>query len=330
MTHALFGNNFLTMVVLVFIALMLLMEGLYLLWRSHRSQGARQLQQRLQSLQQAAGDPTQINVLRERALSELPTLQRTLARLRSARHMDRLLQQAGSDWSVSRLLLTSAACAVVALMAASQLARLPGLPALAVGAACALLPWFYLRRQRARRLHQIERQLPEALDLVTRALRAGHTFPIGMQMIAQEMRGPIAAEFSLVHDEISFGASLEQALTHLSERVPITDLRYFVVSVLIQRESGGNLTEILSNLSRLIRERLKLLSKVRVLSADGRLSGWIIGLMPFALAGAFNLVNPKFISTLWTDPIGITIVKYMLGLMAVGVLMLRHIVRIRV
>lgn len=330
MTHALFGNNFLTLVVLVFIALMLLMEGLYLFWRSHRSQNARQLQRRLQSLQQARGDSKQINVLRERAMSDVPTLQRTLARLRSARQLDELIQQAGVNWSVSRLLLTSAACGAVALMMSSQLARLPGLPALGVGAAGALLPWFYLRHQRSRRLKQIERQLPEALDLITRALRAGHTFPIGMHMIAEEMQGPIADEFRLVHDEISFGASLEQALTHLSERVPITDLRYFVVSVLIQRESGGNLAEILGNLSRLIRERFKLLSRVRVLSADGRLSGWIIGLMPFALAGAFNLINPKFISTLWTDPIGIAIVKYMLGLMAVGALMLRHIVRIRV
>jgi tight adherence protein B len=330
MTHALFGNNFLTLVVLVFIALMLLMEGLYLFWRSHRSQNARQLQRRLQSLQQARGDSKQINVLRERAMSDVPTLQRTLARLRSARQLDELIQQAGVNWSVSRLLLTSAACGAVALMMSSQLARLPGLPALAVGAASALLPWLYLRHQRGRRLNQIERQLPEALDLITRALRAGHTFPTGMQMISEEMRGPIATEFRLVNDEISFGASLEQALTNLSERVPITDLRYFVVSVLIQRESGGNLAEILGNLSRLIRERFKLLSKVRVLSADGRLSGWIIGLMPFALAGAFNLINPKFISTLWTDPIGIAIVKYMLGLMAVGALMLRHIVRIRV
>ena len=330
MSHALFGNNFLTMVVLVFIALMLLMEGLYLFWRAHRSQGARQLQQRLQSLQQAAEAHKQVNVLRERALSDLPTLQRTLARLRSARRMDHLIQQAGSDWSVSRLLLTSAVCGAMGLMAAIQWARLPGLIALVVGMACALMPWAYLRHQRGRRLNQIERQLPEALDLITRALRAGHTFPIGMHMISEEMRGPIASEFRLVHDEISFGASLEQALVHLSERVPITDLRYFVVSVLIQRESGGNLTEILSNLSRLIRERLKLLSKVRVLSADGRLSGLIIGLLPFVLGGAFYLLNPKFISPLWTDPIGITIVKYMLGLMAVGMVMLRHIVRIRV
>ena len=120
-----------------------------------------------------------------------------------------------------------------------------------------------------------------------------------------------------------------QALTHLSERVPLTDLRYFVVAVLIQRESGGNLTEMLGNLSRLIRERLKLMGKVRVLSSEGRLSAWILALMPFFLAGVMNLVNPEFMTPLWTDPMGITIIKYMLSMMVIGVLIMRKIIKIR-
>jgi len=123
---------------------------------------------------------------------------------------------------------------------------------------------------------------------------------------------------------------MEQALTNLSERIPLTDLRYFIVSVLIQRDSGGNLTEVLSNLSRLIRERLKLMSKVKVLSSEGRLSAWILGVMPFALAGVMYLVNPDFMAPLWTDPIGISIIKYMLILMVFGILILRKIIRIHV
>src|SRR6185369_16409077 len=121
-----------------------------------------------------------------------------------------------------------------------------------------------------------------------------------------------------------------QALEHLGERVPITDLRYFIVAVLIQRESGGNLTEILGNLAMLVRERLKLQARVRVLSSEGRMSAWILGLMPFALGGAMYLVNPKFMTPLWTDPIGITIMKYTLGLMAIGVVIMRRIIRIRI
>ena len=173
---------------------------------------------------------------------------------------------------------------------------------------------------------KIERQLPDALDLMTRALRAGHAFSSALKMAGEEMAEPIAGEFRTVHDEVNFGVSLEQALTHLSERVPLTDLRYFVVAVLIQRDSGGNLTEILGNLSRLIRERLKLLAKVKVLSSEGRMSAWILGLMPFFLAGVMNLANPKFMSPLWTDPIGISIIKYMLTLMLIGVVIMRRII----
>ena len=144
------------------------------------------------------------------------------------------------------------------------------------------------------------------------------------------MAEPIAKEFRIVHDEVNFGVELQQALTNLSKRVPLTDLRYFIVSVLIQRESGGNLTEVLGNLSRLIRERLKLMSKVRVLSSEGRLSAWILGIMPFALAGVMYLLNPEFMAPLWSDPIGISIIKYMLILMAFGILILKKIIKIRV
>jgi tight adherence protein B len=176
----------------------------------------------------------------------------------------------------------------------------------------------------------MEKQLPEALDLVTRALRAGHSFASGVQMIGDEMTDPIASEFRMVADEVNFGVSLQQALTNLSERVPLTDLRYFVVAVLIQRDSGGNLTEVLGNLSRLIRDRLKLLARVRVLSSEGRLSAWILGLMPFALVALLNVFNPEFMAPLWTDPIGQTVLKYMLVLMLVGIVLLRKIVKIRV
>ena len=149
-------------------------------------------------------------------------------------------------------------------------------------------------------------------------------------MVGEEMSEPIAGEFRVVSDEVNFGVSLQQALTHLSDRLPITDLRYFVVAVLIQRDSGGNLTEVLGNLSRLIRERLKLFAKIRVLSSEGRLSAWVLGVMPFALAGGMYLVNPDFMAPLWHDPIGQSIIRTMLVLMAVGLLILRRIVRIKV
>jgi tight adherence protein B len=199
-----------------------------------------------------------------------------------------------------------------------------------VGAVFALTPLLYVSHKRNRRLSKFERQLPEALDLMTRALRSGHAFSSALQMVGEEMAEPIAGEFRIVHDEVNFGVALQQALMNLSERIPLTDLRYFTVSVLIQRESGGNLTEVLGNLSRLIRERLKLMARVKILSSEGRLSAWILGVMPFALAGVMFMTNPEFMSPLWTDPIGISIIKYMLILMAIGALILIKIVKIRV
>jgi tight adherence protein B len=198
------------------------------------------------------------------------------------------------------------------------------------GMALAIVPWLYVQRKRWIRLRKIERQLPEALDLLTRALRSGHAFSSALQMLGEEMAEPIAGEFRIVRDEVNFGVALSQALMNLCERVPVTDLRYFVVSVLIQRDSGGNLTEVLSNLSRLIRERMKLFGKIRVLSSEGRLSAWILGLMPLGMVALLEFANPEFIEPLWTDPIGIAIVKTLVVLMAIGVLVLIKIIRIRV
>jgi tight adherence protein B len=188
----------------------------------------------------------------------------------------------------------------------------------------------YVARKRTQRMRKIEHQLPDALDLMTRALRAGHAFSSSLQMATEEIQDPLAAELRATHDEVNYGVSMQQALTNLSQRVPSMDVRYFVVAVLIQRESGGNLTEILSNLSRLIRERLKLMARVRVLSSEGRLSALILIIMPFLLAGLLVLFNPEFMRPLWTDPLGISMVKVLLVMMAVGMVMLRQIVRIRV
>lgn len=324
------GNSLFMVVVLVFVAVLLLLEGLYLMWKTYKGPEARKLERRLQALSGSGDGTPQAVLLKERMLSEVPALQRWLLRVPRAQALDRMIVQSGLDWTVSKLLLGCAALGVMGFMAVSGLAHQSEFFGLLAGAALALLPFVFLLHRRAKRLRRIEAQLPEALDLVTRALRAGHAFSSGLQMIGEEMTEPIASEFRVVHDEVNFGVSLQQALTNLSERIPITDLRYFVVAVLIQRDSGGNLTEVLANLSRLIRERLKLLAKVRVLSSEGRLSAWVLGVMPFGLAGGMNLVNPEFMSLLWTDPIGIAIIKTMLVLMVIGILILRRIVRIHV
>jgi tight adherence protein B len=327
---SLLSNSFLVLLVLVFIAVLLLLEGLYLMWRSHRGPEAKKLQTRLQSLSATRDRTPQTQLLRQRMMSELPALERYMQAMPRVRGLDRAIVQAGLHWSVSKLLLACAFLGTTAMLAVVFGAHESFLWGLLAGVLVGSLPYMFVRYKAAQRLAKLERQLPEALDLIIRALRAGHAFSSALKMTGEEMPEPIAGEFRTVHDEVNFGVSLQQALTHLSERVPLTDLRYFVVAVLIQRESGGNLTEILSNLSRLIRERLKLMARVKVLSSEGRMSAWILGLMPFFLAALMNFANPKFMSPLWTDPIGISILKWLFVMMLVGVVMMRKIIRIRV
>lgn len=315
---------------LTFLAVVLLLGALNSLWQTYKGASAKKIEKRLRTLEASYDTSAQSALLKERMFSQVPVIERLLLSLPRAKRLDQFILQSGRDWPVSRLLLGSLAVGLLTYALLWVLLLQPFLLALSGALAVGLLPWLHLIRLRNKRMTKLELQLPEALDLMGRALRSGHAFPSALQMVGEEMPDPIACEFRAVHDEVNFGVSLQQALTNLTERVPLTDLRYFVVSVLIQRESGGNLTEVLGNLSQLIRARLKLLAKVRVLTSEGRLSAWILALMPFVLAALMNTFNPKFMSPLWTDPIGVEIVKYMLLTMGLGVLMLRSIVRIRV
>lgn len=323
-------SAFLMVSILVFLAVLLLLEGSYLYWKSYKGPEVKKIQARLRALSASRDKIKQSRLLKQRVLSEIPAIERMLLSMSRAHRLNRFILQSGLDWTVSQLVLSCAAIGIVVwlvmALAVHQSLLLSGL----AGACFTAVPFLYVGYRRSKRLGKFERQLPEALDSITRALRAGHALSSALQMVGDEMADPIAGEFRIVHDEVNFGVALQQALTNMSDRVPLTDLRYFIVSVLIQRESGGNLTEVLNNLSRLIRERLKLMSKVKILSSEGRLSGWILGIMPFALAGAMYLVNPGFMAPLWTDPVGISIIKYMLILMAFGVLILRNIIKIRV
>jgi tight adherence protein B len=207
------------------------------------------------------------------------------------------------------------------------------IPPLAKGAValCFLgLPWMMVRRARTRRLLKIEEQLPDAADFIARALRAGHSFTNVLQIVGNELPEPLSGEFRIAREEINYGVPMGEALHNMAARIPLTDLRYLIIAVLIQRESGGNLAEILGNISQIIRGRLKLVAQVRVLSAEGRMSAWILGLLPFAVALMMSIVNPRYISTLWTDPTGLRIVTYAAGLILFGVVWLRKVIHIRI
>ena len=327
---SLFGNTFYLFMILAFLAVVLFVEGAYLMWNAYKGPEARRIAERLQALAAGSGGGgEQASILKRRMLSEVPTFQRLVLGAPREQHLDRFLQQSGLQWTVTRLLLISLVTGCAAALAAGVYWPY-WFVVIGIGISAAALPFIYVYRKRRNRLRKIGVQLPDALDLISRALRAGHAFPSALQMVGEELPEPTGGEFRITHDEVNFGVSMQQALQNLSVRVPSTDLRYFVIAVLIQRETGGNLAEVLNNLSTLIRERLKLLMKVQVLSAEGRLSAWILSILPFALAGVINVINPGFMAVLWTDVMGTKMIVAALSMMAIGTLWMRKIIRIHV
>jgi tight adherence protein B len=321
---------FLGFAVLLFIAVVLLIEAGYLWWNSNHGPVVKRLDQRIRAMS-AGGQISSgsMSILKARMLSDSPALTQLLLKLPRVHSIDRLLMQSGRDWSVARFLAYTLALPVVALLAAA-LFGLPAMITLPLVAVFALLPLGLVSRSRSKRITQLETQLPEAADLISRSLRAGHSFPSSLGMVAEELPNPLGGEFRITFDEISYGVAMNDALKNMVTRVPVMDLRYFVIAVLIQREAGGNLSEILDNISQIIRERMKLLSKVKVLSAEGRLSAWILGVLPFALAGVIMLINPEFFMGLIQDSIGVKMICTSLVSMLLGIVWMRKIVRIHV
>jgi tight adherence protein B len=324
-------TTLLAFAVLGFVAIVLLIESAYLYWNSRHGPAVKRLDARIRAMS-AGGHVSseQMSILKQRLLSESPALTRVLMRMPRVHLLDLYLQQSGLTWSVGRFVGYTTAFGVAGLMVGAGAMHLPLVVTLAVTAAFALLPLLYLRGKRAKRIVKLEQQLPDAADLIARALRAGHSFPAALGMVADELPNPLGGEFRVAFDEINYGVAMNDALMNLVSRVPVEDVRYFVIAVLIQREAGGNLAEILGNIAGIIRERLKLLGKVRVLSAEGRLSAWILGLLPFVVIAALSVLNPDYCKVFWEDPTGQKIAGLGLGMMFFGILWLRKTVRIRV
>ena len=315
-------------VVLGFLAVVLFLEGAYLAWNAYKGPEAKRIERRLRAM--SAGAATHASSLvKQRLLAEIPVLDRLLLQIPRVHQLDRLLLQSGLTLNVAGFIGLTLLAVVAGLILATVI-NLPAFAVLALGVAAGVLPWVYVLGARLKRLQTIEQQLPDALDLMGRAMLAGHAFPSALKMVGDEMPEPVAGEFRIVFDEINFGISVQDALTNLATRVPSTDLRYFVISVLIQRETGGNLAELLANISALIRARLKLLGAVRVLSAEGRLSAWILTLLPFALAAVINIVNPGFLRVLWTDPTGQKMIGFALVIMILGIFWMWRVIKIRI
>ncbi|KVK97744.1 type II secretion system F family protein [Burkholderia cepacia] len=317
-------------VILTFVAVVLAIEGGYQWWNARHGSAARRIESRIRSMS-AGGNVQQerLSILKKRMLDESKPFDRLLLRVPRVHRLDLVIQQSGLDWTLPKLIMlstvfTAFAWLVLSFATLPQLAVLP----LALFAGCA--PFMYVLRCRGRRMRKLERQLPDICDMIARALRSGHSFTSTLGMVGDEFPDPMGGEFRVTFDEVNYGVSLHDALMNLATRVPVQDLRYFVIAVLIQRETGGNLAELLDSIAALIRERFKLFDKVRVLSAEGRLSAWILGLLPFGTAAVMAVLNREFLSVLWEDPAGIRMVSTMLVSMLFGLFWIRRIVRIRV
>ncbi|RQT07996.1 type II secretion system F family protein [Burkholderia contaminans] len=317
-------------VILTFVAVVLAIEGGYQWWNARHGTAARRIESRIRSMS-AGGNVQQerLSILKKRMLDESKPFDRLLLRMPRVHRLDLVIQQSGLDWTLPKLIVLSVVFAAFAWLALS-FATLPQLAALPVAVFAGCLPTMYVMRCRGRRMRKLERQLPDICDMISRALRSGHSFTSTLGMVGDEFPDPMGGEFRVTFDEVNYGVSLHDALMNLATRVPVQDLRYFVIAVLIQRETGGNLAELLDCISALIRERFKLFDKVRVLSAEGRLSAWILGLLPFGTAAVMALLNREFLSVLWEDPAGIRMVGTMLVSMLFGLFWIRRIVRIRV
>ncbi len=314
-----------------FLAVALAIEGVWLYWHDRYGPQAQRLARRLAQVasgfhgtaESESGRP------RLRALPEDGTLAAWFALSSAGRWLDTLLRQSGSALTVTRLSLASLIAAGLGGVG-SFTVGLSAVMSLLTAFLILTLPVLVLLRRRQRRLVQIGKQLPDVVDLLGRALRAGHALPTALQMAATEGPEPLASEIALVNEEIAFGVSQHEALQKLAQRLPIDDVRYLVIAVLLQRETGGNLAELLDNIGRLIRARLQLQMKVRVLSAEGRLSAWILTVLPFALAAVITAINPELSRVLTADPVGVQLVTASLGMMLLGIVWMRAIVSIRV
>ena len=313
----------------IFMATVLLIEGSYYAFRSIRNPDKRRVRRRLRVHSFEGYGNEDIDIMRKTSLSEVPWLNKLLLRFQWTERMRRLLRQADTPYPLGFFVLLTLLLAFVGYLVGVFTTGNSWVSLLGA-VSFAAIPVLYVYLKKKSRMQKFQRQLPEALELVARALRAGHAFSGGLKMVADEFDNPAGPEFDRTLDEINFGVSTNEALKNLAARVDCPDLKFFVISVILQRETGGNLAEILENIAYIIRERFKFQGHIRTLSAEGRLSAVILIALPFVVGLVLSLVNPRYIATLFTDPLGKMMIALASLMMILGVLVIRKMIEIRV
>jgi tight adherence protein B len=293
-----------------------------------RPESVSRLRARLETLSQQQG-PSEISMIREQYLRDLSPVERALEDLPGMDRLETLIKQAGRRVPAYRLVLLSLTGGLLAGTLTAMLTRSPWLT-VAVGSMVLCVPLLRILQERRRRLMKFEDQLVEALDIMSRALRAGNPFNDALRTVTEEMTDPAGTEFELTWSHLNYGLSMKASLDDLMERVPSLGLRVLATAVLVQRETGGNLAEILDKLSEVLRARYRFLRRVRTLSAEGRMSAWILVLMPFVMAAVISITSPSYLPMLTKDPIGQTLILVAAVTMTLGIVWIRRIIRVRI
>ncbi|MCM3900318.1 MAG: type II secretion system F family protein [Pyrinomonadaceae bacterium] len=315
---------------IIFLFFLFLTYALFLL--ASRKADARQdrLRQRVTEALEGSSTSTGeiVEIAREDSIGGNPTLNRLLSSLDFVKKLDRMIRQADVHITVSRLLAFSGVAGLMAALAAYTV--LNSVAAVMLSVLAASLPILHIARTHSKRLRAFNAQLPDTLDLLSRSLAVGHAFSESLHQVASEMPDPIAKEFRITFEEQKLGLSIKMALDRLSERVPLLDLRLCVTAMHIQRETGGNLGEILERVSQTIRERFRIMEDFRTMTTASRASGWILCALPFALVFVMTVMNPDYMSVLVSDQRGHYVLTFAIIWQIFGMLLIRKFLSIKV
>jgi tight adherence protein B len=315
--------------VMVFISVFLLVYSFIVPVFGAERQAAKRLKKRLREIALQERRHSAAAMLREKYLRELTPLERWLEALPGMERLALYIEQAGRQMPAYRLVLAAAGLAAGAGWLVFTVLSHPVLAVLAAASAFCI-PLFRISLLRNRRIARFEEQLPEALDVMVRALKAGHPFSGTLQLVSEEMDDPIAREFGIAFADINYGLDVKQSFMNLLERVPNITLMTLVTAVVVQRETGGNLAETLNKISSVIRGRFRFNRKVKTLSAEGRMSAWILTMIPFVLFILIMLTTPTYLPVLLQEPAGLKIIGVAFFLQVVGILWIKRIIRIEV
>lgn len=314
---------------LVFVLIAGLGVAAVVFWQKKYGQRVRAVKRHIRTAE-ALRQPGAEDQLLQDVVEQAPFLEWLNLKLENYPALRLLLVRADSDKTPAEFVILSVALFCVGIFMAVAVFKLGPWGVINTGLICAVIPWWYVSGKANKRRIKFEGQLPEAMDFISRSLRAGHGLTASMGMAGDELPPPVGRELKATFDEINFGIPFQEAMANLMTRINSPDLTFFTVAVVIQRETGGNLTELLANLSKLIRERIKLKGKVRVLASEGKFSGILLASLPFVMGGLLTIINPEYMSILWHTPEGHKLIVTGLGMMIVGAFIMHRIVQIKV